>query len=266
MPETITTNLLKANYLLRKGLDRQQATDLWHVQGVEALTPAEAEAKFVDSVPITLGALHRSLAAAVCVDKSLVSFWPQSGTSPQTWSAYVTVAYDTFRVSFGGTRLSSGSSSDFIEFGVPIWTQMASGVGGSPDLYRRTVRIVPRAKITVFKQSFITAANADAATINIADNAGKGYTIPGVLGGRPVILDPRSQVRTAGGSGFVQYVFTTYGRVKAHPAGTFDDQDVSLPALNFLEEYDEDSESNPPDVGKKDLSDLYEPGDALLFL
>ncbi len=188
------------------------------------------------SVPRAFGVAHPDpdLSSAVCIGKRRV-YGPIRGVCK------VVVDYSSALRFGGGFRngVSVNRGTPQI-MKLPIYTATVDGLvlREDPDLqpiYRRPtlVRVTER----------LADGSVDDLTYQIASQCwGKGYVfktnpyVPEADGIPYVLADFQIRALPTGGT-MVRYYHETLARVKAIPLGTYQGQDVALPALNFLEQY-----------------------------
>lgn len=264
-----TAARLRQDYSIFNGIDRSGGIEIWEVSalvdggGLPTWTANNGSTVVLGEIPFAENDPHPDPVLAAkgvfLLHKAI-----QKQVSPTV--AHCRLIWDNQR-SFGFNV--TPSSRVYANMGSPLelpqFTINSESSPGVANSWRRAaVKGALRAELVRVFTLNTSGSDGDLTTLtnDIIPNVGKAYN----FGGIPYLLGSFSSARYNNGQIRVEYVFRSTAQVKAIPAGTVPGFHVSLPALDYLDEYAPDfvSSGTPPTVGVLLASEQYDAGLPLL--
>lgn len=245
-----TAERLEQGFRLCDGATGGYASELWEVRGVQPMQVLGDEGlaaglpKLFQEHPATPKLIVRERSVALIIDNN--TCWVQIDYRPATFDL--------------GNLLSSVSRSlDSIDLRL-IWTR--STLAGNTGWVLRGGEGDTQSVIKLWRSARVFTVNAggdqDALDILISNNKGKAYTFGTRPNDRKYILIDGASRKNKNGNVVAEYVFATHNGFPAIPQGTYQGQDVAIPACPPLGMvFTQQTGTSSPEFSVKEAIALY---------
>lgn len=257
-----TANLLYADYNVDWGLHRSSVAELWLVNGVTGWTDRNFTDVVVPHIPRQRGQVHPGIENAICRNfRCVKKINTGQTTGTPNFSPLFAAKVAVFFTSSHTEAISSRASMTVGYTGtvqVPNWTlTIVSTSGGSQAVWVPSTTNEPREYLRRVETRFVRdGAVSDNILNQIFVRVGAVF----VLNGIPYLLKSPSIVNLPNQLTRVVYTFETSCQMLERPANPGDGQDITLPYLNFLQEWFQPlglDGGSPPPIIVRDWSDRY---------
>lgn len=259
-----TASLIKENWGLNSGLDRDFGVELYYVSGITGWTPQNTTTTVFSALPVAKGSAHPDPnIRAICTNIRVVK-GPSFVGGLDNGKAIVAVTYDSER-RWGAASFIQGTKTNVSDerIMVPNWTKITTTTGGSTtDNWLNSPIPYIRGTIMRIENRFAVFTNysqLEAAKNLVYGYVGQAFSIFGV----PYLMLSPDVIRLPTNQTIFQYRFLTKTPV---PGRTPDANTVgvSVPSLGYLEEWVETiGPDGTPIIGKRTVSDYINLGNTI---